>query len=301
MGCQRQALRKQEDPPSGDGWRRSLPLAIQATRGREASRTPVKIFLRVLVLAAVLAVVGLVVLGLSFTTLIKTGVERIGTRVLGVPVTVEDADLSFLPGWTTVRVSLKHLTIANPAGYETAHAFSFPNVQIQIDWRSLLTDTVVVEDVWLAEPGITLERVKLRSNLGDIRNIVTRNRHADEDDERDDEHEDDEDDDTRLHIKKLTVKDATNNVSLIGGATGVVRLPLPDFEVHDIGKPSRGASLREASARIFEAMYGAILDAVTKSGTVFPGDVGQLGQAARDLGKTVEKVGRELLKGLLKH
>ncbi|MDD9858956.1 MAG: AsmA family protein [Nitrospira sp.] len=260
-----------------------------------------KIFLRVLVLAAVLAVVGLVVLGLSFTTLIKTGVERIGTRVLGVPVTVEDADLSFLPGWTTVRVSLKHLTIANPAGYETAHAFSFPNVQIQIDWRSLLTDTVVVEDVWLAEPGITLERVKLRSNLGDIRNIVTRNRHADEDDERDDEHEDDEDDDTRLHIKKLTVKDATINVSLIGGATGVVRLPLPDFEVHDIGKPSRGASLREASARIFEAMYGAILDAVTKSGTVFPGDVGQLGQAARDLGKTVEKVGRELLKGLLKH
>ncbi len=260
-----------------------------------------KIFLRVLVLAAVLAVVGLVVLGLSFTTLIKTGVERIGTRVLGVPVTVEDADLSILPGWTTVRVSLKQLTIANPAGYETAHAFSFPNVQIQIDWRSLLTDTVVVEDVWLAGPGMTLERVKLRSNLGDIRNIVTRNRHADEDDERDDEHEDDEDDDIRLHIKKLTVKDATINVSLIGGAAGVVRLPLPDFEVHDIGKPSRGASLREASARIFDAMYGAILDAVTKSGTVFPGDVEQLGQAARDLGKTVEKVGRELLKGLLKH
>lgn len=278
-----------------------MPLALQATRGRGASRTTVKIFLRVLVLAAVLAVVGLVVLGLSFTTLIKTGVERIGTRVLGVPVTVEDADLSILPGWTTVRVSLKQLAIANPAGYETAHAFSFPNVQIQIDWRSLLTDTVVVEDVWLAEPDITLERVKLRSNLGDIRNIVTRNRHADEDDERDDEHEDDEDDDIRLHIKKLTVKDATINVSLIGGAAGVVRLPLPDFEVHDIGKPSRGASLREASARIFNAMYGAILDAVTKSGTVFPGDVEQLGQAARDLGKTVEKLGRELLKGLLKH
>lgn len=264
-----------------------------------------KIFLRVLVLAAVLAVVGLVVLGLSFTTLIKTGVERIGTRVLGVPVTVEDADLSILPGWTTVRVSLKQLTIANPAGYETAHAFSFPNVQVQIDWRSLLTDTVVVEDVWLAEPGMTLERVKLRSNLGDIRNIITRNRHADEDDERDDEHDDEEDDedesDTRLHIKKLTVKDATISVSLIGGAAGVMRLPLPDFEVRDIGKPSRGASLREASARIFDAMYGAILDAVTKSGTVFPGGVEQLGQAARDLGKTVEKVGRELLKGLLKH
>ncbi len=273
---------------------------------RGATRAPVKIFLRVLVLTAILAVAGIVMLGLSFTTLIKTGVERVGTRVLGVPVTVEDVDLSLLPGGTTVQASLKQLTIANPAGYETANAFSFPNVQIQIDWRSLWAEAIVVEDVLLVGPGITLERVKLRTNLGDIRNIVTRNRHADADDERDDAHEegeeeeDDEESDMRIHIKKMTVKDVEVNVSLIGGKTGVMRLSLPDFEVHDIGEPSRGASFREASTRIFSAMYGAVLDAVTKSGTVFPGNVEQLGQAARDLGKTVEKVGRELLRGLLK-
>ena len=258
----------------------------------------------VLVLTGVLVAVGMIILALSLTTLITTGVETVGARVLGVPVTLEDVDLSLLSGWSTMQVTLKQLTIDNPEGYETAHAFSFPHVQVQVDWRSLLTDTVIVEDVLITGPSITFERLRLGSNLNDIQDNVTRNVQSDSDDEhaegREEDDEEEEESEPRVHIKRVTLKDAEINVSLFGGKRGVMQLSLPDLVLHDIGKASGGASFREASAQIFRAMYTAILKAVMQSGALIPKGVEQLGQSARDVGKSLEKAGKELLKGLFK-
>ncbi len=269
---------------------------------RGTTRTPMKIMLRVLALAGVLAVVGVIVLALSLTTLIKTGVETMGARMLGVPVTLEDVDISLPSGGTSIQASLKQLTIGNPKGYETEHALAFPYVLVRVDWRSLLSDTVIVEEVLIAEPSITFERLRLGSNLADIRRNVERNVRSDSDDEDDDEHEErheeEEESEPRVHIKHVAMKDAEINVSLLGGQSGVVRLPLPDIELRDIGNPSEGAGLRESSARIFDAVYDAVINAVAQSGTIIPKEIKQLGKSAAELGKTVEEAGKKLLKGL---
>ncbi len=271
---------------------------------RGTRRTPMKIFLYALVLTGALAVAGVVVFVLSLTTLIQKGVETMGPRVLGVPVTLDDVDLSLLPGGTAIQVSLKQLTIGNPEGYETASAVSLPHVRVRVDWKSLLSDTVVIEDVLIEGPRITFERFKLGSNLRDIQHNVTRHVQSDSDDAEDEEreagHEEDEESDSRVHIKTVRLQDAEMNVSLLGGQRGVMQLPLPDLVLHDIGKASGGASLREASAQIFSAMYTAIINTVTKAGTLLPKGVEQLGQSAADLGKKVEKAGKALLKGLFK-
>ncbi len=286
---------------------------MQQTQWRQ-----IKIFLYVLLLVGGLAAVGIIMLALSFTTLVKTGVETMAPKILGVPATLEDVDLS-LRGWSVIQVDLKQLTIGNPKGYETAHALSLPRVRVRVDWTSLLGETVVVKEVLIEKPLVTFERLKLGNNLGDIQNNVTRNTRSDSDDRpagvREDDDEDDDEDaeesEPRVHIERVTLKGAEANVSLLGGKRGVMQLPLPDLELHDIGKASGGASLREASAQIFSAVYKAMFKSVTEPGEFIPEGIKQLGAAAKNLGKTAEKTagkagealedaGKKLLKGLFR-
>ncbi len=262
-----------------------------------------KVFLRFLVLIGVLGVIAIIIVGMSLNALVKTGVETMGPKVLGVPVTLEDVDISLLSGGTAMRASLNDLIIENPEGYETAYAFSLPSIRMRVDRDSVLTDTIIVEEILIEGPAITFEGSLLGSNLGDIQDNIKRNTRAGSDDEaeqKNETHEEGEEPEKKVHIKKVTVKNAKINLSLFGGQSETIQLALPDFELRDIGKESGGTSFQKASAKIFNALYAAIIKAVTTSGKLIPKGLEQLGQSAEDLGKSAEKVGKELLKGLFK-
>ena len=284
---------------------------MQQTQWRQ-----IKSFLYVLLLIGGLTAIGMMIFALSFATLVKTGVEKMAPQILGVPATLEDVDLSLLGG-SVIQVDLKQLTIDNPKGYETAHAISLPHVRVLVNWMSLLGETVVIKDVLIEKPLVTFERLNLGNNLRDIQNNVTRNTRSDlddgpagaheDDDEDEDEDEDWEESETRVHIERVMLKGAEANVSLLWGKRGVMRLPLPDLELHDIGKASGGASLREASSQIFSAVYKAVFKSVTQPGELIPEGIRQLIDAAKNLGKTagktgeaLEDAGKKLLKGLFR-
>ena len=241
----------------------------------------------------VLGIVAVVLVGLSLNALVKGGIETMGPRILGVPVTLEDVDIA-LPSGTTMRAGLAQLVVKNPAGYETAAAVSIPEIRVRVDWNSLWTDTVIVEEVLIVAPAVTFEWSLQGSNLGTIQENVKRNTRSDPDDddrEKGDRHEEGEEFDKTVHVKKVMVKDAMINVSFTGGQNEIIRLPLPDLELRDIGKPSRGVTFSQASAVIVDAIYGAILKAVMQSGMLLPETVEQFG-------KSVGKMGKELLRGL---
>ncbi len=248
-----------------------------------------KVFVRFLVLIGVLGIVAVVLVGLSLDALVKGGVETMGPRILGVPVTVEDVEIALLSG-TSVRAGLAQLVVKNPEGYKTAYAVSLPEIRVRVDRNSLLTDTVIVEEMLIVSPAITFEWSLEGSNLGAIHENVKRNtrsgsdRHGREKDEK-------EESDKTVHIKKVTVKDAVINVSFIGGQDEVTQLPLPDLDLRDIGNPSGGTTFSQASAVIFEKIYEAINKTVMKPGVLLP-------QGVEQLGKSIGKMGKELLKEL---
>ena len=252
-----------------------------------------KVAVRFLVLIGVVGIIAAVLVGLMLNALVKGGVETMGPQILGVPVTLEDVDIVLLSG-TSVQAGLTQLVVNNPAGYETAYAVSLPEIRVQVDRNSLLTDTVIVEEVLLVAPAITFEWSLQGSNLGAIHENVKRTTRAgpdDDDEEKGTKHEEDEEFDKTVHIKKVMVKDAMINVSFTGGTGEVIRLPLPDLELRDIGKPSGGVTFPQASAVIFDEIYNAILKAVMQSGMLIP-------QGVEQLGKSVGKMGKELLQGL---
>ena len=252
-----------------------------------------KVFVRFLVLIGVLGIVAVVLVGLSLNALVKGGIETMGSRILGVPVTLEDVDVTLLSG-TSMQAGLTGLAVKNPEGYETAFAVSLPEIRIKVDWNSLLTDTVIVEEVLIIKPAMTFEWSLRGSNLGTIHENVKRNTGSgsdDDDQEKDAKPEERQEFDKSVHIKKVTVNDALINVSFVGGQSEVTQLPLPDLELRDIGNPSGGTTFSQASAVIFEKIYDAIDKAVMKPGVLLP-------QGVEQLGKSIGKMGKELLQGL---
>ena len=244
-------------------------------------------------LIGVVGIIAVALVGLSLDALVKGGIETMGPRILGVPVMLEDVDIT-LPSGTTMQAGLTRLVVNNPEGYETAFAVSLPEVRVHVDWNSLLTDTVIVEEVLIIAPAVTFEWSLQGSNLGAIHENVKRNTRSDPDDnnrEKAQSDEEGEEFDKSVHIKKVTVKNAIINVSFVGGQSEVTQLPLPDLELRDIGNPSGGTTFSQASAVIFEQIYDAIDKAVMKPGILLP-------QGVKQLGKSIGRMGKELLQGL---
>jgi len=262
-----------------------------------------KYLVKFLLLIVGLGIIAIIVVGMSLNALVKSGVETMGPKVLGVPVTVDEVDISLLSGGTDMRASLNELIIKNPEGYETDYAFFLPSIRVRVNRNSVLTDTIIIEEILIEGPAITFEGSLLGSNLGDIQDNVKRNTRSGSNDEAEEEkksekHEEGEEPEKKVHIKKVTIKNATINLSLFGGKFKAIQLTLPDFELHDIGKESGGTSFQKASAKIFDAIYASIIKAVMTSGKLIPKGLEQFGQSAEELGKSAEKVGKELLKGL---
>ena len=66
------------------------------------SSTPMKVFVRFLVLVGVIGLLALVFVSLSLNALVKGGIETMGPRILGVPVTLEDVDVTLRAGVLSV-------------------------------------------------------------------------------------------------------------------------------------------------------------------------------------------------------
>lgn len=261
-----------------------------------------KSFLKIFGLIAFIIIVGLVVVAMSLNGLVKAGVETMGPQILGVPVTIEDVDISLLSGENGMQASLLDFVIKNPKGYETAYAFSLPTMRVKIDRDSVLTNTILVEEIVIDGPAITFEGSLLGSNIGEIQDNVKRNTQSapQESTEESNEEATTGNDEKRVQISRVIVKNAQLKLSLMGLEGQTIQVTLPDIELHDIGKQSNGTSFQGASAAILNAVYGGVIKAVTTSGRLIPKGLDDLGETGEDLGKAAEKVGKELLKGLFK-
>lgn len=219
--------------------------------------------LGVLALAAGLAA------SLALGPAVKAAVEKLGPQVAGVPMRLRSFSLSPLTG----SVRLKGLVVGNPPGYKTPAAFELGSVRADVSLRSLLTDTIVVERVWVRGAEATYELGPGGSNVAVIQK--------------------------RAESfaggggapakgggpgKKLIIKDfrfeggkARLSAALLGGKT--IEAAIPDIHLTDVGG-AQGASPAKAAAELIEAVSSATLSAALNSGKVLLGAAGGAVKAA---------------------
>jgi uncharacterized protein involved in outer membrane biogenesis len=123
-----------------------------------------KIIIGIVVTLAVLVVIVLTVVYFSLNSIVKKGVETVGPQMTKVEVRLGAADLSPFSG----SGSLSQLFVGNPDGYKTPFAIQMGSIKVGVKLGSVFSDTVVVDEINIQDPEITLEGTLDGNNLGKI-------------------------------------------------------------------------------------------------------------------------------------
>ncbi|MCA1810338.1 MAG: hypothetical protein ABR497_01360 [Kiritimatiellia bacterium] len=214
----------------------------------------VGIFVLVLAVAAV-------ALWLWLDAIIKTTVETVGPRVLGVPVTLGHVRLAPLRG----RVILKDLEIGNPEGFRAAHLFKLAEMDVDLDMSSLFGRTLRFSTIHVIGPDVIYEQSLKGNNFSKLLDGLEQP--AQPDDKPTDAAPADKPDGKprKIIIDHFLFDEARLRVQTPVPGAPPISLPLPGIELFDVGKDKGGAGLRDILRQIFRGISGAVTGVISGS------------------------------------
>ena len=162
-------------------------------------------------------------------SIVKSGIEVVGSNVLGTAVTADSVSLSPLSG----QGSISGLRVENPEGFESQYAFELDSVLVSIDVNSVFTDAAEIESIVIMQPVITYETMIASDN---IRTLLD---NLGEGDAPSSDPETEDDSAQQIIIREFQVVGSQLNfVSALVSAP----ITLADIEIRDIGAESATAS-----------------------------------------------------------
>jgi hypothetical protein len=82
--------------------------------------------------------------------IIKNIIENDGFEITQTKIEVGGIDLSISEG----KVIIEQIRVSNPAGYNQPSSFTFDGIHITLDKTSLITNTIIVNEVFVENPHI---------------------------------------------------------------------------------------------------------------------------------------------------
>jgi hypothetical protein len=245
----------------------------------------VKILLGIVVVVIVLLLAAVLTLPLTIGPIVKTAASVGGPKALGVTVSVGDVKLSPLAG----NLVISQVKVGNPAGYSDKDAFAVEKVEVSLNIKSLLTDTIVVRKIQIDAPAISFESKDGTSNF-DAMMANAKKASAEEKAKTDKEQKSGK----KVVIEEFALNDA--KVSYTAGLTlgRALTIPLPSVTVRDIGKESGGVTAIDAVTQIING----VLDGLAKAVTGVAGAAGDLLKGVGGAASGAAKNARDSLKGL---
>lgn len=242
-----------------------------------------KLMKKILIIIAILVIAVIIIVGFSLNSIIKRGVETIGSEAAGAAVRIRDVDISIFSG----KGKIKGLFIGNPSGFQSESAMKLNAIRVALNVKSVFSDRMIIEEIFIDSPEITYEK----GGSGDNIKTILRNIEKFSGGEGKDTGKKKERTEKKVVISDFTVKNGKVNVSLTALKGEKIRLDLPDIHMKDIGKGGQGASVSDAMKMIFAAVNKNVITAVAGSVT----DVRKTAEQAVQgtVGKTVDS-----LKGL---
>lgn len=237
---------------------------------------------RILLVLVVLLVGAVLTADLYLGKVIKSVTEGTGPSLVGVPLKLESAQFRLLQG----VIRLNGFVLGNPEGFKTDKAIGVGQVAVDIDVRSLFTDTIVIKRILIDQPEIVYELGLGKSNIGRILEGLGG---EEEEAKPEDEQQVEDEGGKKVIIEDLLVKDAKVRVSMTVAQGVAAPIPLPDIHLTDIGKEEgkKGASPVEVIRRVLGAIFGAVGKVVTGTVDLVGDGAKAVGGAAVDAGKAV--------------
>lgn len=245
-----------------------------------------------IVLVGGISLIGLVVLVvlvavLMIDSIAKAGIERGSTHAMGVPTTLNSADVKIMAG----EFDMSGLTVSNPEGFDTPHFLSLRDGGVSVQLRSLMSDVVELPTLNLDGITVYLQRANGQTNYGKI--LENLKRFEDGDIPPD---QPTAEGGKQFVINRVLITDITVHIDLApvpGGLSELTKMEVkvPRIELTDLGK---GDTQPMEIAQVAATIVKAILLAVAENAGQLPGDLGAQLQAGLSQLASLDSLGVEL-------
>ncbi|MDB6066631.1 MAG: hypothetical protein JWR26_2839 [Pedosphaera sp.] len=248
-----------------------------------------KLLFRVGLVVALLLVVAAVVVFFSLNSIVKKGVETLGPQMTKVEVRLGAADLSPFSG----KGRLTKLFVGNPDGYKTPSAIQVGDMKLAVSIGSVMSDTIVVDEINIQAPEITLDGSLSGNNLSKILDNLN-STSATAEKQKNEAPAAGTKKQKKFIVKDLVINAAKVNVNIsVLGQSVSTSLPIPEIHLQNMGTAEGGISAAELSRQILKPILVSATDAATKY-------VASLGKNLKGLGSgSLDKAGG-ILNNLLK-
>ena len=229
------------------------------------------------VIAAVAVFFGLSNLG----PLIKTAVNTYGPKITMTDVRLGDAGVSLFSG----EAKLKDFFLGNPKGFSAPQAMQIGSIYVNLDEKSLTSDTIVIDKIEVVAPQITYETTGKSDNFKTLQNNVKKTTGGGKGGAAE-SGGGDAGGGKKLLIRSVVIKDGQINLAAKALAGQQVTTELPFIEMKDIGGKEKGVDPAQAFSEILAVLYQQIQS---------PDVTAALNQGLKSLGVSLEGVNVKVL------
>lgn len=207
------------------------------------------------------------------------GFNTAAPAALGVDASLGEAQVKLLRGY----VSLKDLHIGNPEGFKTDGLFDLGEVMVDVDMKSLSTDTIVIDRIFVQGAEVTYEQGLTGTNIGALLDQLSKEEEKEKEEAEEEKKAGEEKPAKKVVIKKLDVEGTRLNVAMTAMLGAKVPVPLPPIHLEGIGEESGGATPLEAVKAIIGGVFSAVQGAIAGAGDLLGSAAGMVGDGAKAL------------------
>lgn len=203
----------------------------------------------VLGLLVIAAIAAWLWLGNPLNSLVKAAIEKFGSEMIQAQVSVSKVDLSATDG----KGALSGLSVGNPEGFKSSHAFKAGHIEMALEPASLAEEVILIHRIHIDSPDITYEKNDSGTNFDAIQRNVERylgKNKAGKDGSR------------KMIIESLVIRNARVNYN------GMLDLKLPDIVLRNVGKKSGGATSAQVTRAIIAELNTRLAIALAKAAAI---------------------------------
>ncbi len=196
----------------------------------------------------IIIVAGILIIGSNLGSIVKKAVNEYGPGITKTELRLGEAKVSVLSG----SVELEDLFLGNPKGYKGPYALKVQEIELDVDLKSLMGDTIVIKKIKIDSPDINYEKTPSSDNFQTIIRNVTASSKKEKRVEK--EKKGKEGAGKKVYIKDLIIEDAKVLVSM-PAVKRSVSAELPDIHIRNIGSENQGVLPAEAVQKVMAVLY----------------------------------------------
>jgi len=235
-----------------------------------------KVILKVGVVV-ILILIGAVAAGAFYIdSIARKGIEAGSTYALGVPTTLDKADVGIFGG----TFSMGGLNVANPEGFTSPHFLVLNDGAVAVSLGTLRRDVVELPTLTLTGISMNLERAGDKSNYKVI--LDNLKRFESDGGPPGKKPAEPSEPGKKFVIRNLEIRDINVHVNLLpqGGTLTQVDVPIDLIQLKDVGSGGKSVQLSDLAGVILKTIMTV---AVQKGGELIPGDIS--GELTKGLGE----------------